>query len=156
MVRGADGAKPKSGAAVHRASATLAADGTRTHRYDGRAVSGKDLRGELRALGIALDSASTVFKQAAVTRLADANSPAALAGVVGEASGASGSQPLHPTAACAAQLCRNSHPAPCRKPASPGVWMQRKAQAEAEQVAAEDDARRLEEQRAVIVRREGG
>ena len=52
-----------------------------------RARSGREVRDFLRSLGLCLDSPAAVIKQAAVTRLSDANSPSDLAAVVAEASG---------------------------------------------------------------------
>ena len=52
-----------------------------------RQRSGKEVREFLLGLGVCLDSAAAVIKQARVTSLADSASPADLAAVVAEASG---------------------------------------------------------------------
>lgn len=79
--------RPEGPPAVHVVT-SLAPDGTRSHRMDGRVATGKQIKQRLRSGGVCLWSQATVVGQAAVTRLADSNDPAALAAVVGEVSGA--------------------------------------------------------------------
>ena len=52
-----------------------------------RSRSGKEVREFLRGLGVCLDSAAAVIRQARVTTLADSATPADLAAVVSDASG---------------------------------------------------------------------
>lgn len=73
----------------HWVKAVIApATGSRTYTIDGRAATGKQLRDFLRVRGVNLDTTGAI-KQAAVTKLADDNSPQALAAVVAEVSGLS-------------------------------------------------------------------
>lgn len=68
--------------------AAITPDGGRTYRWGGCAASGREVRARLARLGIRLGDAShAVIRQEAVTALADAADPSALAAVVAQASG---------------------------------------------------------------------
>jgi chromosome segregation ATPase len=76
-----------SGAAAVNVRAALQPDGTRAFTVDGRKRTAAQVHELLHGMGVRLDCPTAVIKQAAVTHLADRNTPDAVHAVVADASG---------------------------------------------------------------------
>ncbi|KAK9789058.1 hypothetical protein WJX73_008771 [Symbiochloris irregularis] len=77
----------KCGRQTHSVQACLTPDNHRQYRFDGTLRSAKEVKERLRDLGICLDQAGNVIKQAQITRLADQNDRKQLTAVLEDVSG---------------------------------------------------------------------